>query len=195
MRTFKKCIVTWIDLIGITEKIENEKQEALDLMEKFRNKVQGWSDNSNHHMHAYTLNDSAILLGYITGQEEESVDRIITEITDLKANVDIICPSFAIAVKGTTFKEDIVKQPLVFEAQIEDGPKYINIKASSIAFANIFEIEKKLKNHKMCWYIDDRIVSLSSILRTPDLVEEVKLMPSRDAREIHMYKNSCLQSK
>jgi hypothetical protein len=182
------CIVTWIDLIGIKRKLIDSKPEALAAMEKFRGIIEYNTNNGQleNHAHSYTLNDSAILLAF---PPRDSFTSILKELQRLKVKIDAeVMPSFVVCVHGNTIRTAFPPQPLVFDGQISDGPRYTHIKASSIAFANCHIIDATLKHTRMDWYIDSRITKMSD-LRVPDRVEEVEMLPSRIGRPVHLFKD------
>jgi hypothetical protein len=86
--------------------------------------------------------------------------------------------SFAVAVKGQTF-------PLLTNAVTRTATVTV-IEASSWAFANCFEIERKLRKFKKDWYVDNRIAEHLNITQ-PSQKQSLRLFPRNEPRTIHLY--------
>lgn len=184
----RPCIISYIDLIDIKNMIQSGKEEAVKTMQSVHRVVYGQvNEKMPNHAHAYTWNDSVLLLAYINSNLQGSVVDVMKEVNALKKKIDEINNSYCICVEGMPMAEPLAYQGNVFVGN-SNQPKYTHIKASSMAFANCFEVEKELSKHKMGWYVDGRINDRLN-LKLQCKEEEVKLLPDNGKRKIYMYKN------
>lgn len=185
---YRDCIISYIDLIDIKPLIQDCKEEAVSLMRKMHGLVHCQiSQAMPEHAHAYTWNDSVLLMAYYSAQCPTKLKVIMQEVNELKKKIDQIAPSYVVAVKGKAFPE----LPIASRDNHVDGnndqPRHTHIKASSMAFANCFEIDKVLgKKFKKPWYLDERIVDGLSIDKKP-VTHKVKMLPEYEERNIYMY--------
>ena len=126
-------------------------------------------------------------------------EPIMREVNRLKHAIDRICQTYAISMKGQTIPEIL---PCIRDhsaaGQI-DQPRAVYIRASSFAFSNCFEVERKLgKIKKKPWYVDERIVNHISTSQS-STYQTIKLHPRRTPRKMFLYDgdlwNEDLQSQ
>ena len=66
MSNWRTCIVTFIDVIGIKRLADDGTSRATDLMRKLHELTANRMNHSmDSHSHAYSWNDSVLLLGYL----------------------------------------------------------------------------------------------------------------------------------
>lgn len=160
MADWISSILTYIDLIGIKDAASSGNSRGTDLMRRMHSLVHGrMSHGMNNHDHCYVWNDSILLLAYLDNPYRNSDENdILKEADQLKKDIDQICPSYAISVKGQVFPDDTIFHPPIFEGQIAEQPRVIRLKTSSYAMGNCFLIEKRLGDKlEKPWYIDGRI--------------------------------------
>lgn len=178
-REWRDCIVTMIDLVGI-KKSAQLGTTGSSLMRRLHNLVvQELKIGLPSVAHAYTWNDSVLLLSYLD-TENSSFEAALRDADKLKMRIDCLRPSYAIAVKGQTFPQ--IHQ----SATVSQTPRFTIIEASSWAMANCFEIEKSIEKLRKPWYVDGRIAGR---IRTNQkfLKEKVGLFPSRARRNVYVY--------
>ena len=184
MSTWRPCIVTFLDVIGIKKLANAGSVEATSKMRELHALAEM---HINHvmlkHAHAYSWNDSVLLLGYPDGGS--SAADLLKEASAFKTALDKkIGKCYAISVKGQSFPETI-PQAMYFDGAQIIQPRSINIKASSYALTNCFEIEEHLgKKHKASWYLDSRLKD--AVQKKPRVVEKISLLPKSE-REILMF--------
>jgi hypothetical protein len=173
------CIVVLMDLIGIKRRALDGDSTASVVMRSFhelvRRELAGGLDALNH---AYVWNDSVLLLAYID-QRPETYELAIHSADQLKRKVDLVAPSYAIAVKGRTFPSDASPH----------GSRVTVIKASSYAMANCFEVEAEAKKKKLrgkTWYIDVRIARMVHAARAPKWIS-VSFLPTGKRRRVYIH--------
>jgi hypothetical protein len=173
--TWRDCIVTLIDLVGVRS--DSKSGRGSVLMRKLQDVVvQEIGSERYGFARAYTYNDAVLLLSYVS-DARESFQTAMRDADNLKKQIDRIQASYAIAVKGQAF-------PLVFKRTSE--PRVTVIETSSWAMANCFEIEKTIGKLKKVWYVDGRIAKK---IRTKQSSEQhnVKMYPSGRERSVHVY--------
>lgn len=186
MSDWRSCIVTFVDVIGI-KKLANAR--STDATSKMRRLHELAGTHINHvmpkHAHAYSWNDSVLLLGYL-GDHSSAAD-LLKEASKLKAAIEgKVGKCYAISVKGQAFPESVPPQASVFDGSQLSQPRSVTIKASSYALTNCFEIEEQLgKKHKASWYLDSRLKE--AVCKKPRAVETIALLPGRECREILMF--------
>jgi hypothetical protein len=175
-KDWQDCIVTLIDLVGI--KAKTQQGIASSLMLEFHNIVTKERSNLNVTAHAYVWNDSVLLLSYVN-ENSSSFESAMKDADKLKRRVDMIAPSYAIAVKGKTF-------PSVSATTFANCPSVTVIRASSWAMANVFEVEKQLGKLKKPWYVDSWI---KNKIHTSQQFqkESVEMFPSKKKRSIFVF--------
>ncbi|MFP7755677.1 hypothetical protein ACLG6S_13700 [Thermodesulfobacteriota bacterium B35] len=73
-----------MDLIDVKKKIEINSPNAVQIMQKFHQEVYGQiSMNMENHQHAYTWNDSVLLIANIT-KKPNNIKLIMKEADELK---------------------------------------------------------------------------------------------------------------
>ena len=176
-----------MDLAGTRDEIDKNSALAVDIMREFHQAVYNETiNNMPKHEHSYTWNDSVLLLAY-TDNQYSNIESIMTEADNLKKRIDRIHKCYAISVKGMSFSDPCYYSGHLFEGSNIEQPKYIYLKASSYAFTNCYEIEKKLgKKHKKSWYVDERIIGALA-LEKASVTEKFAMFPSKKKRNIHMY--------
>lgn len=175
---WRDCIVTMIDLPGV-KRPAKKPSAGSDLMRRFHTLVV--TELSEHFLsvaHAYTWNDSVLLLSYVNGDKASFV-AAMRDAERLKRRVDQLQKSYAVAVKGRTFP--------VAQAGSQAPARVTVIEASSWAMANCFEIEKKLGGLRASWYVDGRIARRIGSTQ-PSQQRKVQLFPSGHPRVVHAYK-------
>ena len=191
MAVWKNSIVSYIDLIGIQEKIAKGNSLATDTMRKMHNLVENAMNyGMRSHDHCYIWNDSVLLMSNLDSPYRQTdVNEVILEVDNLKREIDFICGSYAISVKGKVFPEEIPPQAAIFDGQITEQPRTVRLKASSYAMGNCFKIEAKLgKKLKKPWYIDSRIATkLNSQQKHKRHV--VSMLPDNKEREVSVYED------
>jgi hypothetical protein len=179
MKTWADCIVSLLDLVGIKKLVAEGGPKGSRAMLDFHRLLQvETSDGLRHHQHVYVWNDSALLLALIDNRHIH-FEPIMKEVDDLKKQIDIRWPCYAISVKGKTFPTPSAKNI--------DG-KFIFLRASSYAFANCFTIEKELGGkYRKPWYVDIRIAKHIRTSNRSNMRRMIKLMPYSRPRYIYMY--------
>jgi len=187
MSNWQDCVVSYFDMIGIRTRINSANSAASDLMRTFhclvRNSI--FNDMPTHD-HAYVWNDSAAFLAF--PQSDGDYETIMRELNALKPKLDSICPSYAVCVKGQAMPEPVCRYGDEAEEQ-QEQPRFVFLKASSYAFANCFEIEKKLKRLRMDWYVDSRIARKIPNFPKCDR-HSVAMLPTGTKRSICVLKGS-----
>ena len=102
---WQDCIVTYLDLVDA--KRDASTGQASKRMQRFhRLVVRELKDRSLPSIvHTYTWNDSALVVSKVD-KSQRSYGQALKDLHGLKTaidNLDTLCPSFAIAVKGQTF--------------------------------------------------------------------------------------------
>lgn len=188
MRTddWSPCIVTAFDLAG-TRTLAASGKGSSAMIEMHNRATAKINHDLPLHSHGYVWNDSVLLLSYMT-EPNWTKTAFIAELEGFKSFIEQQCGTsmYAISVKGLAFPHDIMA-PAVFDGQVANQPRAVVLKTSSWAMANCFLIEKALKSHRADWYIDCRITKGAS-LPAPFATEEVELLPTNEARSIHMFK-------
>lgn len=173
-----------MDLIDVKKLISQNSPNAVQIMQCFHQTVYGQvNEIMKKHEHAYTWNDSVLLVAYIDENYSGLLD-IMKELDNLKKRIDEKSKCYAISVKGMTFSEPLCWGGHQFVGQI-DQPKFVFLKASSYAFSNCFEIEKKLGQRKKSWYIDERIASRFDLKKKYE-VESISMLPSGTDRNVYL---------
>jgi hypothetical protein len=173
-------IVMLIDLIGLKKQALEGGSVASTLMRSFHALVRReMARDSGALDHAYVWNDSVILLADVS-HGPEAYARAVHAADDLKRKVDVIAPSYAVAVKGRTFPPN------------SDTPssRVTVIKASSYAMANCFEIEAEAKRKRVrgrAWYIDVRITQKVPVARSSEWIEP-QLLPRGESRKVYVHR-------
>lgn len=192
MADWRNCIVSYIDLIGIKEMFASEKQEAVAAIQQLHSIIYGAAQvGLTRHAHAYSWNDSALLLAYCD-QGEGVFEAILREVDDLKKRIDREIPygSYAIAVKGMAIPEPAPYMGHAFDTASPTQTRHVYIKASSMAFANCFKIEEKLgpkyKDQNILWYVDERIARHLT-KAAPTAKASLAMLPDNKKRVIFMY--------
>lgn len=179
------CIVSYIDLIGMSEELNNNTPHAFQKMREMHELVY---DVANHlvpkHKKLYYWNDSVLTLALPDSTQD--YEPIMREVNGLKRALDRIWPTYAISMKGQTIPETFPCTPDHPTRGRVDQARAVYIQASSLAFSNCFEVEKKLGGAKKPWYLDERIVNHIS---TPEsyTFQTVSLHPRRTKRKIFLY--------
>ena len=179
MSNWHDCIVVLMDLIGIKGRALMGEPEASKLMRSFHQLVRNEIDHGCRPVdQAYVWNDSVILLAYLD-QQKSTCEKAMRAIDALKRKVDLLAPSYAIAVQGQTFPSDS-----------NLGSKRVTtIKASSYAMANCFRIEAKAKKKKIrdkFWYVDIRIAKKVPTARANEWIT-VHMLPGGKARTVYIH--------
>lgn len=189
MTEWRNCIVTYIDVIDIKKLALDGTSQATDLMRKLHRITEARMNcGMDAHAHAYTWNDSVLLLGYLDGGNSARI--LLGEADSLRKTIEHeVGNCYAISVKGQTFPEPELPFAAVFNGQISEQPRSIVIKASSFAFANCFHIEAILgRRYKTDWYVDGRLKD--AIEKKPHAIDSIDLLPGGELREVHMFNGS-----
>lgn len=176
------CVITYIDLIDITEQKYVVSESASSVMRKLHGLLRERGKSLVLHSHIYVWNDSVLLLCNIN-RLTAKLQSVLQEAEGVKILIEGLWPNYAIAVKGQTFP---------FSSQsvsLGKDPKIHVLHTSSFAMANCFLIEQHLKRHRMNWYIDSRIARCLHSLPQPDKKEKVNLLP-KNPRNVYMYKGA-----
>jgi hypothetical protein len=186
MSNWQDCVLSYFDLIGITEMITTDRSRATNLMRELHVLVRyRIISGMIAHSHAYTWNDSATFLSFINNDGD--YEKTMRELNTLKPIVDSIYPSYVICMKGQAIPEPACNYGPEMTERNSDDPRFVYIKASSYAFANCYRVEEKLKDCEMDWYVDNRIVS--KIPSFPKCKQHVvKMFPDDEERNIHVLK-------
>ena len=181
---WQECIVTFFDLVDA--KRDASTGQASKRMRRFhRLVVRELKDRSLPSIvHTYTWNDSALVVSKVD-KSPGSYGQALRDLHGFKKaidNLDTLCPSFAIAVKGQTFP---LNEPGAnLRATI--------LQTSSWAMGNCFIIEKVLKQERADWYVDTRIVRKVQGLGTEFQKKKVRMLPTNRERTVFLYKNNQL---
>ena len=133
MSSWRNCIVTYIDLVGISEFASQRDKKASSLMRTMHRCVSSTQFSKHHRV--YVWNDSVLLLAYL--DKKSDYNAILGEADNLTWHLDKIAKSYAISVKGRAF-------PVHEKSQ----DRVTIIEASSWALSNCFEIEKAARKNK-----------------------------------------------
>ena len=191
------CIVTYIDLIGISEELDNNTTHAIQKMREMHKTAYDAAINSvPKHRKIYYWNDSVLLLALPDSTHD--YEPIMREVNGLKRAIDRIWPTYAISMKGQTIPETLPRTLEQLTPARIDQPQAVYIQASSLAFSNCFEVEKKLGRARKPWYLDERIVNHISTLQSCTC-QTIKVHPRRTQRKMFLYDgdlwNEDLQSQ
>lgn len=186
MNDMEHCIVTLFDIVGIKQALENEKQDAIQIMRRVHQDVYGQvSTVMNHNDHAYCWNDSVLLLAG-TDRVISNAQEVMAEVVALKKRLDAIQSCYVISVKGLSIPGPLQWSGSVIDGSLEGQAKFVYIKASSMAFSNCFEIEKALKKLQMQYYIDSRIAQKLKTTAN-GAAHNVAMLPDRVIRPVMVY--------
>ena len=187
MSEWHHCIVSYIDLIGIKDLLIARKSGAIDMMEGLHQVVHKQFSNSMHyHECAYSWNDSVILLAYLD-KHPANYESIMKEVNQLKQDINTICNSYAICVKGMAIPAFLGFSGEVILGDGSNQPRHTYIRTSSMALANCFAIEEHLgKKHNKPWYVDSRIVRYIDTHQAYEK-DKVAMLPDMTERTIHIY--------
>jgi hypothetical protein len=185
MADFRDCIVSYIDMVGITALLTRRSKQAVHTMRKMHEVVSRALPQVPTHEEICLWNDSVLMVGFVT-ESESSFRAVMQEVLAVKRIVDGIQKSYAICVKGQAFAGP--QSPVPEWRSGTDRPRLLYLQASSLAFANCFEIEHRAREAgwKWDWYIDNRIRTKLS-LRLGEDTQEMELHPRSNLRRIHMY--------
>ena len=183
MGTGPDCIVSYLDLIGTKSEITNSmKSEWIETFNRVYSIIRNNANNSMPmHEVIYYWNDSVLLLAL--PKSKEDYEPIIKEVNTLKKLIDCVRKSFVVCIKGKTIDDnnyDLVNDSL--------NSKAIYLRASSMAFANCFEVLDYIEKHnkqKASWYIDKRIVDNLNITNK-SIKNRIPLLP-RNVRFVYKY--------
>ena len=179
MSGWNDCIVVLMDLIGIKKRALEGDSAASAVMLSFHSLVcRELAKGMGALDHVYVWNDSVLLLSFID-HRPETYEMAIRSADKLKQKVDLIAPSYAIAVKGRAFPSNAGHY----------GSRVTLIKASSYAMANCFEIEAEAKKKKLrgkTWYIDIRIARMVRAATAPEWIS-VPLLPGGKRRRVYAH--------
>jgi hypothetical protein len=184
------CIVSYIDMIGSREKLQNESGIGVTQLLQMHDKVMKCRDIFLNHEEICFWNDSILLLAYIDIENDILYRKVMKEVRALKQEIDLInqpLGSFAICLKGQAFPP-----PIDWNEKLIN-PRMNYLQASSLAFANIFEVDRVLKNEDIHWYIDKRIVD-KLITQKESRIEEISLYPRNTKRIIYLYKEDYFRN-
>jgi hypothetical protein len=182
MNNWPDCVVSYFDLIGISKMITAEKSGASDLMRNFHVLVyKSINIDMPTHRHAYVWNDSAMFLAF--PQNDRAYETIMRELNAVKPQLDNICHSYAICVKGQAMPEPVCG----YGAEADGQSRFVFLRTSSYAFTNCFEVEEQLKSLRMDWYVDSRIARKIPNFPKCDR-HAVTMLPSGRKRNVHVLK-------
>lgn len=186
MSEWKDSIISYIDLLGISKKLHEKSHDAIKKMREMHRKVHKLASfEMPMHDYVYYWNDSILLTAIVS--QHKDYELVMREVDMLKRFVDKIYPSYAVCVKGKIIPgpNDICEES--YHGKLQNKLKVIYIKASSLAFANCFLIEKNLsRRYAKHWYIDKRIISKIKI-SPPSAIAKTTLFPRKTRREVFMY--------
>lgn len=188
MANFVNCIVSYIDMMDIGSLLSSRSRDAVHKMRQMHKAVSHPRLQISAHKEVCLWNDSVLMVGFVT--ESRSCYRaLMREVCVVKQVIDSIQKSYAICVKGKAFPGP--QMGTEKRCSVIGQPRLVYLQASSLAFANCFEIEHQAKEQgwKWDWYIDNRIRTKLS-LRPGDESKEVELYPGGRVRRVHMYKGS-----
>jgi hypothetical protein len=188
MAEWNDCIVSFIDMINVRSLLGRNSTEAVALMRRMHEAIRNAERDLSAHAELCFWNDSVLLMGLVN-KSRSSYRALMKEVLSVKGVVDNINWSYAICVKGKAFP--LPPSQRRFPKRHEGDLNLICLQASSLAFANCFEIDHKAKKEKWNWewYIDNRIKEKIRP-RDADNIEEVNLFPGSRIRKIHMYNGS-----
>ena len=186
MNNWRDCIVVQIDLIGIKNRALDGSSSASKLMRIFQEIVrQEVAAGLKSLEHAYVWNDSVLLLSYVDGRSH-NYRNSLQAAAALKCKIDMICPNYAIAVKGQAF-------PSIARWNSQN---FTAIAASSYAMANCFAIETAAKAKKLrkTWYIDARIAKHFLPAKSSEWID-LPLLPTGRYRRIFLHEGRAFDSQ
>jgi hypothetical protein len=197
MSDWVDCIVSYIDLIGISKELDDNTADAIRKMREMHKIAYDAANNSMaKHKNVYYWNDSVLMLALPNSTHD--YEPIMHEVNRLKRAIDRICQTYAISMKGQTIPEILPCTRDHFTGGQIDQPRAVYIRASSLAFSNCFEVERKLGKTKKPWYVDERIVKHISTSQSRTC-QTIKLHPRRTPRKMFLYDgdlwNEDLQSQ
>jgi hypothetical protein len=131
--------------------------------------------------YAYVWNDSVLLLSYVEQQKDGSFERAMRDADKLKRKIDTVGKSYAIAIKGRAFP--VVSNMFGFKY----GPRVEVLRTSSWAMANCFEVQRKLRDLKAEWYVDERISQKVQIGRHHCGKRSISMFPSGEERSVFAF--------
>jgi hypothetical protein len=183
MSTFQDCIVSLLDLNDFRKVLTKNSKRAVRTMRMFHKLVDERASAMSAHDEVCFWQDSVLLLASVNSSQR-SYERVMNDVSMLKKAIDSIHPDFchAVCVKGQSFPDP---------RQDTDNakPRIIYLSASSLAFANCFDIERHLKYRKADWYIDSRITAKIKT-RLVDYTHKINLLPRNTKRDIHVFRGS-----
>jgi hypothetical protein len=181
MKTFRDCIVSYLDLNDVSEILTRNSARGVRVMRDLHRLVSDCAHKLAAHEEICFWQDSVLLLAPVKNTGA-SYQRVMTEVTILKETIHALHPCHAVSVKGQSFPAPSIQTST-------SQPRIIYLSASSLAFSNCFEIERRLKWNKADWYIDPRIIRQIKS-RKPDKTKAVTLLPRNISRKIHMFHGS-----
>jgi len=176
---WRDCIVVLMDLIGIKTRVLKGDSAASTLMRSFHELVRHEMTGGFGALHhAYVWNDSVLLLAYVDSRASVC-EKAMRAAEDLKRKVDVVAPSYAVAVQGQAFPS---------HSGFKNNRVTV-IKASSYAMANCFEIEAEARRRKLTkrsWYVDIRIVRHVPAALADEYLK-VSLLPTGKFRRVYVH--------
>jgi len=188
MKTLKPCIVTFIDMIGVRALLDAGSSEAVSIMRRMHSVVPRMANQFSSNTEICFWNDSVLIHTPVDGSVE-SYEEAMRPLSTLKAAVDKIHKSYAICIKGMSFQAPP-------GSSSSNSARLVFLSASSLAFANCDRVHKHLKNFRMDWYIDRRIIVniKHSISRNEDDKKKVRgLYPKGSDRTFYMFRGSFVR--
>lgn len=191
MDNMRRCVLTFLDLIGMRDLIANDRHQASAAMERLDGVCYGRClDQLKHHDHLYAWNDSVLLLSYLEPlPQPRALGDVLREVSDIKEAIDAACgmPSYAIVMKGMTFQPNALELRADAHYGSAHLPAYHYIRASSMALANTEVVQKEFPDRKYGWYVEKRVVTeLPEPMRNKlTLKGKIVAFPELEEREIY----------
>lgn len=178
------CIVTLIDLIGIKDANKRRKKEGTRRMIALQKLIGPATKALKRHDHVYCWNDSVLLL-HLVNKGQDTAREILSEIRDLKRQVDHqVGKSLVVCVKGQ-----------IFPPIESDDSRCTFLKTTSYAMANCLHVEAEAKKRKLRarWYIDSWLKRALDHKKAPSFL--VTMLPKEKARKIFLFEELKLDRK
>ena len=136
MSDFRDGIVSYIDLNDVGKILLRESRRGVRIMRQLHSEVASFANQLASHREICFWQDSVMLLGDVDNTTE-SYRKVMSDVVLMKDLIQRIHPCHAVCVKGQAFPLRVIRSKRV-------GPRVTYLATSSLAFANVFAIERKL---------------------------------------------------
>lgn len=178
-------------MIGIRSDLDRGDSAAVAKMRRMHSAIPKNAGGFAHGTEICFWNDSVLIHSPVE-ESDSSFVSAMRPIVGLKAAIDVICPSYAICVKGKSFPSPETPTKPCYVCRL------VYLSASSLAFTNCFDVDAELKmkpyfkKKRYKWYIDNRIIKrIKGTLSKPaDWTHRFDLYPKDARRVFHMFDDS-----